>query len=199
MLVLLISYITGKFHPISAIIVGMFISCAGLLLSGTATVGWFCVFGIFVFAIGEMACSPKFSEYVGLMAPPEKKALYMGHSNIPYAVGWTLANFVGGPIYTLMSDKIALARKYMVIQLDMDSSAVEEMTVGQVMPALAQALNVSEWDATDMLREHYHPEYFWYVCMAIGLLSTLGMVGYHFWLKAEVQKRTAAGQNSADG
>lgn len=72
-LVLLISYITGKFHPISAIIVGMFISCVILLFSGMAAIGWFCVLGIFLFAIGEMACSPKFSEYVGLMAPPQKK------------------------------------------------------------------------------------------------------------------------------
>ncbi len=197
-LVLLISYITGKFRPISAIIVGMFIACAGLLLSGTATAGWFCVLGIFVFAIGEMACSPKFSEYVGLMAPPEKKALYMGHSNIPFAVGWTVANFVGGPVYTQMSDKITLARDYMVSELQMDPSSVEQMTVGQVMPALAEALSVTEAAATDLLREHYHPEYFWYICLLVGLLSTLGMVGYHYWLKAEARQRAAAEPPAAD-
>ncbi|HUU98506.1 MAG TPA: MFS transporter [Phycisphaerae bacterium] len=192
-LVLLISYITGKFHPIKAIIAGMFISCIGLLFCGTATTGWFCVLFVFLFALGEMACSPKFSEYVGLMAPPEKKAVYMGHSNIPFAVGWTIANLVGGPIYTQISDKITLARKYMVTHLQMDAQSVEQMTVGQVMPALAEALNVSEAAATQMLRAQYHPEYFWYVCIGVGLLSSLGMVRYHFWLKAAAAKRAAAG------
>jgi MFS family permease len=116
-LVLLISYITGKFRPISAMIVGMFISCAGLLMSGTMTTGWLCVLGIFIFAIGEMACSPKFSEYVGLMAAPEKKALYMGYSNIPFAFGWSGANFIGGPLYDHLSDKDQLARKYLIDEL----------------------------------------------------------------------------------
>lgn len=92
-----------------------------------------------------------------------------------------------------------MGRKYLVTQLGMDPAAVEQMTVGQVMPALAQALNVSEWDATDMLREHYHPESFWYVCITIGLLSTLGMIGYHCWLKAEAKKHAGAEPPGAEG
>ncbi|MCK4660937.1 MAG: MFS transporter [Phycisphaerae bacterium] len=187
-LVLLISYITGKFHHISAMIFGMFIACFGLLLAGTSTSGWACVFGIFVFAIGEMCCGPKFSEYIGLMAPPDKKALYMGYSNIPFAVGWSGANFIGGPLYDRISDKHELARDYLVTELGQNSSVVEAFTKGEVMPALADALGKSEAVAREMLWEHYHPQNFWYICMGVGLFSTIAMVGYHFWLQKQAKQ-----------
>ncbi len=191
-LVLLISYITGKFRPISAMIVGMFISCAGLLMSGTMTTGWLCVLGIVVFAVGEMACSPKFSEYIGLMAPPEKKALYMGYSNIPFAVGWSGANFIGGPLYDRLSDKHELARRYLVDELGHAADAVEQLSKGEVVPTIANALSQSELAVQKMLWSHYTPQTFWYICMGIGLLSTFAMVGYHFWLDADAMRRAAS-------
>lgn len=192
LLVLIISYITGKFRHISAMIVGMFIACAGLIYAGTATTGWACVLGIFIFSIGEMACSPKFSEYIGLMATPDKKALYMGYSNIPWAVGWGAANLLGGPLYQAMSDKPALARDYLIRQLGQSADAVEGLTRGEFMPALAEALGQTEAAARQVLWNHYHPQNFWYLCMGVGLASTLAMVGYHFWLLADVKKRGAS-------
>lgn len=188
-LVLLISYITGKFRHISAMIVGMFIACTGLVCAGIAATGWACILGIFIFAIGEMACVPKFQEYIGLMASPEKKALYMRYSNIPFAVGWSGANFIGGPLYDLLSDKHELARDYLVSQLGHDPSAIAELTKGEVMPALATALGNTEQAARQILWNHYQPQSFWYLCMGVGLLSTLAMVGYHFWLQADARKR----------
>jgi MFS family permease len=191
-LVLLISYLSGKFRPISAMIVGMFICCAGFLYAGTVTTGWLCALGIFVFAIGEMACSPKFSEYIGLMAPPEKKALYMGYSNIPFAVGWAGANFIGGPLYEHLSDKIALARHYLTHELGQNADVVTKLSKGEVMSTLAARLGQSELAVQQMLWDRYQPQTFWYICTAIGLLATLAMVGYHFWLKAEARQRAAS-------
>ncbi len=191
-LVLLISYITGKFRPISAMIVGMFISCAGLLVAGTVTSGWLCILGILIFAIGEMACVPKFSEYVGLMAPPEKKALYMGYSNIPFAVGWSGANFIGGPVYQHMSDKIALARYHLTHVLGQDQTTVSQLDAEQVLARLGTALNATPAGVQQFLWQTYHPQIFWYGCIVIGLLSTFAMVGYHFWLEADARKRAAA-------
>jgi dipeptide/tripeptide permease len=192
-LVLLISYITGKFRPISAMIVGMFISCAGLLMSGTMTTGWLCVLGIFIFAVGEMACSPKFSEYIGLMATPEKKALYMGYSNIPFAVGWSGANFIGGPLYDHISDKDQLARDYLIEKLGNNAEVVSELSKSEVMTTLTESLGQTEMAVQRMLWDHYQPQTFWYICMGIGLLSTFAMVGYHFWLLADAKKRSATG------
>ena len=195
-LVLLVSYITGKFRPLSAMIVGMFISCLGLIYAGTSTTGWACILGIFIFALGEMACSPKFSEYIGLMATPEKKALYMGYSNIPFGIGWAGANFIGGPIYDHISDKHELARDYLVSKLGQDPAIIETLTKGEVMPKLADVLGTGMADAQQTLWNHYHPQSFWYLCMGVGLLSTLALVIYHLWLLADARKRAAAPEQS---
>jgi MFS family permease len=188
LLVLLVSYISGKFRHISAMIVGMFIACVGLLWAGSSTTGWVCILGIMIFAIGEMACAPKFQEYIGLMAPPEKKALYMGYSNIPFAVGWAAANFAGGPLYEMLSDKHGLARDFLVTRLGQDASAVDALSKGEVMPRLTAALGQSEPVVRQLLWDTYHPQSFWYLCMGVGLLSTLALVGYHFWLLGDMKK-----------
>jgi len=190
-LVLLVSYITGRFRHISAMIVGMAIACVGLILAGMATTGWACIFGIFIFAIGEMACSPKFSEYIGLMAPPEKKALYMGYSNIPFAVGWAGANFIGGPVYDLVADKFELARDYLTTELGQSPATVDALSKGELMDTLAIALGKTEAATRQVLWEHYNPQIFWFLCLGIGILSTFALVGYHFWLQADAKKRAA--------
>ncbi len=191
-LVMLVTYLSGKFRHISAMIVGMFVSCMGLLLAGSVTTGWWCVIAIFIFAVGEMICSPKFQEYIGLMAPPEKKALYMGYSNIPFAVGWSAANFLGGPLYESLSDKHALARRYLQKVVGWDAQQVQALSKGEVLPKLADILGTDEWGVRRMLWEHYQPQTFFYLVIAVGLLATFAMVGYHFWLRAEA-RRTASG------
>ncbi len=195
-LVLFISYITGKFRPISAMIVGMFICCGGFLLAGSVTTGGLCVLGIFIFAIGEMACSPKFSEYIGLMAAPEKKALYMGYSNIPFAVGWAGANFVGGPLYDLLSDKYQLARRYLIEVVGQPADVVGSLSMSELMPRLAAALGQSEAAARRVLWDHYQPQSFWLICTGIGLAATFAMVGYHFWLQAAARAHSRAGSTA---
>ena len=44
-----------------------------------------------------------------MSAPPDKKAVYMGYSNIPYAIGWGLGNLVSGFLYDEISSKVVLA------------------------------------------------------------------------------------------
>ena len=122
---LLVGYITGKFKPIVMMVVGMLISTVGLLISGCFISGWWVLGGIFVFAVGEMTCSPKFSEYIGLMAPPEKKAIYMGYSNIPFAIGWTFAGMLSGIFYAQYSDKFDFGRQYLANELGAKSIYVQ--------------------------------------------------------------------------
>ena len=191
-LVLPITYLAGRFRPISTMIVGMFVSCVGLLLAGSVMTGWACILAILVFAVGEMICSPKFSEYVGLMAPPDKKALYMGYSNIPFAVGWSGANYVGGPLYDRVADKFELARRYLVDVAGSSAETVRALPRDKIMPTLADALGQTEAGAREVLWNRYHPQTFFYIVISVGLLSTLAMVGYHFWLLADARKRAAA-------
>lgn len=189
----LIGYLTGKFKPVVMMVLGMLISTFALVYTGSTTAGWFVLLGIFMFAIGEMVCSPKFSEYIGLMAPPEKKALYLGYSNIPFAIGWSLAGKLSGTFYGLYSDKFKFARDYMVTKLNMDVSMVEALPKNDVMTTLADKMGVDTFQATQVLWDIYHPWRTWIIFGAIGLASSIAMLIYHFWLEADQKKRMVAG------
>jgi proton-dependent oligopeptide transporter, POT family len=142
-LVIPISWMIGKISKVAAMIIGMIISLFAFVASGWSMLGWLCCFSIFIFAIGEMICSPTFSAYVGLIAPPDKKALYMGYSNIPFAIGWAAGNGIGGVIYDAIGSKYDLARRYMVEHLGMTKEFVMDkvrLPKDQVMETLARAM-----------------------------------------------------------
>ncbi len=72
-----------------------------------------CLAGIGLFSVGEMLCSPKMTEYLGVIAPSDQKALYMGYANIPLAIGWGIGSFVGAQIYEHSGEKAGLALRYL--------------------------------------------------------------------------------------
>ncbi len=120
-LVLFISWLIRKINKVAAMVIGMVISLVGFVGAGYAQAGILCAIMIFIFAIGEMTCSPTFSAYVALIAPKDKKALYMGYSNIPFAIGWAAGNTIGGYLYEGMANKFKLAREYLVNNLGMST------------------------------------------------------------------------------
>ncbi len=175
-------------------IVGMLISTIGIMACGSFMTGWLVALAIFVFAIGEMGCSPKFSEYIGLMAPPEKKAIYMGYSNIPFAIGWTLAGALSGWLYAIYADKFKFAKDYMINHLNMDEAMVKGLEKLEVMPTLANGLGITELEATHLLWDVYNPWIMWWIFAAIGVVATIAMVFYHFWLEADKKKRATTSE-----
>ncbi|MFH1132796.1 MAG: MFS transporter, partial [Pseudomonadota bacterium] len=199
LLVIPISALVGRFHKVLAMIIGMIISLVGFVAAGITDIGWLCCLMVLVFSIGEMTCSPTFSAYVGLIAPPEKKALYMGYSNIPFAIGWFLGNIIGGNIYEATASKFKLARQYMLDELKMDSTFVmnkEKLPNEQVMDKLAQSMNggagVSVKDATQMLWKKHKPYMVWYYLGIIGLAGTIGMIVFYLATK----KSTESGKDA---
>jgi MFS family permease len=130
-LVIPLSWCISRMHKVVAMIIGMLIAVVGFVGAGATSIGWLCCLMIFTFAIGEMMCSPTFNAYVGLIAPPDKKALYMGYANIPFAIGWALGNFLSGYAYERFSSKVNLARDYMVHTLGMSRDLI---TNAQALP-----------------------------------------------------------------
>ncbi len=111
--VLPLSALFSKFKMMTALITGMVISVIGFVLGGLTMSGGIACLAIFIFAIGEIICSPKFSEYIGMTAPKDKKAIYMGFSNIPFAIGWAAGNFLSGPLYGFFSSKLEIGHKWL--------------------------------------------------------------------------------------
>lgn len=177
LLVLPLSWAFGKFRMMTALVVGMFISLIGFVGTGMSMVGTFVAFMIFVFAIGEIICSPKFSEYIGMSAPPDKKAIYMGYSNIPYAIGWGLGNYCSGHLYDFFSNKALLARKYLMEEAGMSELAANLIQPADLVQAVANHAGTGDnlMDAQRLLWDMYQPWVIWPVLGLIGLASLLAI------------------------
>jgi dipeptide/tripeptide permease len=104
----LISFLMAKFHRFTTMIVGMVIAAVGIGLSafagGAGSIGvggslWVVALGLFIFAVGEMMASPTSQEYVGRIAPADKKALYMGYYFVSIALGNLFGGILSGELY----------------------------------------------------------------------------------------------------
>ncbi|MBW2736025.1 MAG: MFS transporter [Deltaproteobacteria bacterium] len=195
----------SRFPMMVALLLGMVISTAGFVGAGVYSSGMMVSLAIFVFAVGEMICSPKFTEYIGMSAPPDKKALYMGYSNIPFAVGWAGGNFLSQPLYGSLSARDRFAKRYLIDELKTPEAEINALeAIAKKLPKgtksdvplleaindkLATAGNANayrgtnagdkRYAATAVLWKAYHPWKIWIVLGAVGMASIIGMVLFH--------------------
>jgi dipeptide/tripeptide permease len=104
----LVSFLMARFHRFTTMIVGMVVAAVGIGLSffagGTGMIGigasvWLVALGLLTFSFGEMMASPTSQEYVGRIAPAEKKALYMGYYFVAVALGNLFGGILSGELY----------------------------------------------------------------------------------------------------
>jgi len=177
--VVLVSWLNARMRRLYSILLGIIIASAGLLMAGISMSGALCITGIICFAVGEMLASPKMKEYLGVIAPPDKKALYMGYANMPLAIGWAYGSFMGGAVYDSMGDKANLALKYLAEHSGI-TSGIERT---EAFARLQSAINLNASDATTLLWSTYHPYRLWYIFVGIGLTSAVAILIYSFWVK----------------
>ncbi len=88
-----VSRIAEKFPAIPTFLTGLFISAIGFLFIALAKISdpaWVFL-GIALFAVGEMASSPRIQEYITWIAPKEKAGLYMGSNFLSLGIGGALS------------------------------------------------------------------------------------------------------------
>jgi proton-dependent oligopeptide transporter, POT family len=141
LLVIPLSWFFSRFKMMTSLVIGMLIGLVGFVCSGLFMAGTMVAVMIFVFAIGEIICSPKFSEYIGMSAPSDKKAIYMGYSNIPFAIGWGFGNTFSGPLYDNLASRTELARTFLVEKLGMVEEFVMEVPARLVMNVMTAKMD----------------------------------------------------------
>ncbi|MEA2041633.1 MAG: MFS transporter [Bacteroidota bacterium] len=189
---LIISTLVMRFKSITSIVSGLLVVALGIGLAFATDNGMFVVLAILIFSIGEMASSPKFTEYIGKIAPKNKEALYMGTSFLPIAVGNYFAGIVSGPVYERTSDKISLLRREMISRGHDLPEIGKGYTQNDFIDQSAELLNTDASGITQLLWENYNPSRIWYVFAGIGLLTAVSLLLYNkFMLKGEEPTRAA--------
>jgi len=99
LLQLVVSAILKNAKPLPAMIVGISLGTLGLALLAISTYAWVFILGLVIFTLGEMTAHPKFISYIGLIAPQDKKALYLGYSFLYGVIGSGVGGVLGAFAY----------------------------------------------------------------------------------------------------
>jgi hypothetical protein len=83
-------------------VTGMALGAVGFLLLAASRNPWVFILGIAVFSIGEMTAHPKYYSFVGLVAPADRKAVYMGYAFLYGVFGSLLGSNLGAFLYERM-------------------------------------------------------------------------------------------------
>ncbi len=99
LLQIVVSRIVRNIGALPTMMGGITIGAVGFLCMAISQHAWAFVAGMVVFSIGEMTCHPKYYSYIGLIAPHEKKAVYMGYAFLYGVLGSLVGSNVGGEMY----------------------------------------------------------------------------------------------------
>jgi len=181
------AYLTRRMRTLTAMLGGMVLAVAGILVAGFTMNVWILIAGIVCFSLGEMTTGPKKSEYLALIAPPGKKGLYLGYVNIPVGVGVFIGSKIAGYVYGHYGEKAVLAQKYLLQHTalgegktwDGSPTSLGKLLDVQRPDAFARLMDVTKTDAhaaTRLLWDTYHPHlYVWLPFAAIGVVSAIAL------------------------
>lgn len=99
LLQVLVSRAVRDIKPLPTMVAGIVIGSLGFLCLSLSTSVWVFILGIAVFSIGEMTAHPKYYSYIGLVAPSDRKAVYMGYAFLYGVIGSLVGSNVGGEMY----------------------------------------------------------------------------------------------------
>ena len=172
-------YVNRQMRRLTSILFGFVIVSLAIYITGSSQSIYICLAGIVCFSLGEMLCSPKIQEYLGVIAPSDKKALYMGYANIPNAIGWGYGSFVAGELYERAGEKAGLAIRYM--------SEVLQVKVlphrSDAFARLTEMLGLTPVETTRLLWDTYHPSQVWTPFAIAGVLAAMALFIFNHYAK----------------
>ncbi|MDP2306277.1 MAG: MFS transporter [Pseudomonadota bacterium] len=248
----LFAWLSSRVSTLTSTILGMGIASLSLIAFVYTANVYVVLAGVAAFTVGEMLASPKKMEYLASLAPPGKRALYLGYANMPDGIGWVLGSLVAGASYEERADKINLCRKLLAGPVASEPGAAdaaaawlararsggvsdaaltelarsidaptaeqalatfaglngpalvsrlaEHLPRGEVldfalaaMPTLPNGEVATATSLRALLYATYQPGEVWWTFVAIGVVSTIGMIGYDRWVRGRaVEARKAA-------
>ncbi len=99
LLQVLVSRIVKEKRALPVMVTGMAFGVLGFICLALSRSPWVFILGIVVFTIGEMTAHPKYYSFVGLVAPADRKAVYLGYAFLYGVFGSLLGSNLGGFLY----------------------------------------------------------------------------------------------------
>ena len=183
-----VSWLVRRMRTLEAMVIGMLVATCGILVAGLTSSGWVFLLGVVFFSLGEMLTGPKKNEYLGLIAPPGKKGLYLGYVNIPVGIGGFVGSKMAGYFYGHYGDKAVLAQKYLLEHTPLGAGKVwngnpDQLTSllnvprTEAMTKLQEVIGQDAVQTTQLLWNTYSPHtHVWLPFAAIGVLAVIALI-----------------------
>ncbi|RIH64607.1 MFS transporter [Mariniphaga sediminis] len=182
---LMVSALVMRFRPLAAMMGGILVLAGGLALMFSNQNSWLILLGILIFALGEMASSPKFTEYVGRIAPEDKKALYMGTSFLPIAAGHQLAGWLSGGVYERIADDVYLLKQEVAKRGLSIPEISDTFSKNDFISAAAEKMNMTNGELSRFIWETYHPSNIWIVYAGVAVSAVVLLWIYNRFILAK--------------
>jgi dipeptide/tripeptide permease len=174
LLQLFVSSIVRKTKALPTMVTGIAIGTIGMAILSLSTSIWVFMAGIFLFSVGEMTAHPKFISYLGLIAPPDKKATYMGFGFLYGVFGSAIGGYLGALLYVGFVDQpmIQFVRNTIVKK----GSDILLGADAQIQDALAAAdkMGVSQAEVAT----YANTSELWLTFSSIGIICIIGLLLY---------------------
>ncbi len=173
--------LSARMRASTSMLLGTMLSTAALFLIGSMPWAWFCVLGIVIFSTGEMFASPKSSEFIGNIAPKDKTAMYLGFTQFPIGIGWTLEGKIGPTLYDHFGSKERFSRE-LLSERGMPADSIDAIPQGESFHALIEFTGESAQSLTKLLYESHDIGLLWNIMAMVGVVTCVGLYFYGRWL-----------------
>lgn len=96
---IVVSALVRRWNALGTMVGGMLIGAVGFALLALSQNPWVFIAGIAVFSVGEMTAHPKYYSFIGLVAPADRKAVYMGYAFLYGVFGSLIGANLGATFY----------------------------------------------------------------------------------------------------
>lgn len=177
----MVAAMVSKFRILRVLMGGIAVSSLAFLLMPFSAIGgigsMIAVLLVAVFAFGEMASSPKFTELMGRIAPSGKEGTYQAYGFLSVAGGLLLGGKLSA-FYGDFADKTAMYRDILSGQYGVDLASMKDKGVYDLAEMLRSKgvdlvqLNQNLWDS-------HKPYMVWVIVASVGLLAAIALLVYN--------------------
>ncbi|MFA6571737.1 MAG: MFS transporter, partial [Bacteroidota bacterium] len=180
LLQLFVSAIVKKTKALPTMITGITFATIGMAILSLSSNIWIFIMGIFIFSIGEMTAHPKFISYLGTIAPPDKKATYMGFGFLYGVFGSFFGGIIGAFLYVKFIDNPMI--DFVKVKLAAIGSSIQLPSNVKVDQALkvAESIGMSKAEVAT----HAYPSELWLLFSGIGVTCIIGLLLYQKFIGA---------------
>jgi MFS family permease len=164
-----VGLLVGRFRPSALLQVGTLLTGLGIVLAGATNLYGLAAAGVVLLTLGEMLVAPSLDNHLGQLAPPDRKARYMGYGDLPRGMAWALAFLLGDALYARLADPANLARGWLAGPGGMDLARVADATDDTLLALVAQATSRSTGTVIERLWQATHPQWVWVPLLALLL------------------------------